>query len=153
MKNKTTAARMFLFLLILGGLVFPTSLPAGEELSEYGNPFTMVTLGEVKVKAEVVRALEKLYLGLGHRPELPEGRGMLFILPNQVIQYFCMREMQFPIDIIWLASGRVVGITKNMPPEDSQTNYPSPEPVQYVLEVPGGFSDRKGIKTGDKASW
>ncbi len=153
MANKATLARMFICLLILGGLVFPTSLPAGEEVSEYGNPFAVVTLGEVKVKAEVVRAPEKLFLGLGHRAELPEGRGMLFILPGLGIQYFCMRDMEFPIDIIWLASDRVVGITKNMPPGDSQTNYPSPEAVQYALEVPGGFSDRKGIKTGDKASW
>ena len=147
----------FLGLLILfSGLVRPAVLPAGEnrlEWSEYGNPFAWVTIGKTKVKAEVVSSLEKIYLGLGKRSELPEGRGMLFVMPRRQIQEFCMRDMRFALDFIWLTPGWVAGLTKNVAPQDQQCGYKSPVPVNYILEVPAGFCDRHGIKVGDKAIW
>ncbi len=156
MKNSKSVIYGVLAAFLLGSLVFPASVAAGEkaaELSRYGNPLIWVHLGQVKVKAEVVFSPEKLYLGLGKRQGLPEGQGMLFVMPTRVIQEFCMRDMRFAIDFIWLVPGRVVGITKNVPFENQQACYASPEAVNYVLEVPAGFCDRHGIKVGDPASW
>lgn len=156
MKDNKSLIYVGLLVLVLGGLVLPAALPAGEkpaELSEYGNHMTWVTIGKVKIKAEVVGTPEKLYLGLGKRPELPEGRGMLFVMPQREIQEFCMRDMRFALDFIWLAPGRVAGLTKNVSPQNQQDCYMSPEAVNYVLEVPAGFCDRHGIKMGDKATW
>lgn len=142
---------LFTALLLAAIFLAPNSL-AGEELSEYGNPFTWVTIGRVRIKAEVVKTPEKIYLGLSHRQDLPEGRGLLFIMPLSQVQIFCMRGMQFPLDIIWLVPGKVVGLEKNVSPQ-YPGNLSSPEPVNFVLEVPGGFSEKYGIKVGDKASW
>jgi uncharacterized membrane protein (UPF0127 family) len=156
MKNRKSLICLGLLVLLLGGLVLPAALPAGEklvELSEYGNPLVWVTLGKVKVQAEVVGTPEKMYLGLGKRPGLPEGRGMLFVMPSRQIQEFCMRDMRFALDFIWLVPGRVAGLTKNVSPQDQQACYRSPEPVNYILEVPAGFCDRNGIKVGDTATW
>jgi uncharacterized membrane protein (UPF0127 family) len=138
--------------LLLVVLCLGPSRAGGEELSEYGNPFTWVALGQVSVKAEVVKTPEKVYLGLSYRKELPEGRGLLFVMPQTEVQSFCMRGMLFPIDIIWLMPGKVVGIEKNVSPQ-FQGDLVSPAPVKYVLEVPGGFADKYGLKAGDKASW
>ncbi len=153
LQTKKLVIRLGLAILILAGLAFLAPVLGGEGLSEYGNPFVWVKLGPVKVKAEVVASPEKLYLGLGQRRELPTGRGMLFLMPSLAVQTFCMRDMQFPIDIIWLRSGRVVGIAKNLSYLDQQACYSSPEPVQHVLEIPGGFCDQQGIKVGAAASW
>ena len=153
MESKNPRSRILLVLLILGSLIFPPAAPGGEGRSEYGNPITWVKLGQVKVKAEVVFSPEKMYLGLGKRQGLPEGQGMLFIMPALVVQEFCMRDMLFPIDFIWLVPGRVAGLTRNVPFEDQQACYASPEAVNYVLEVPAGFCDRHGIKVGDPVSW
>jgi uncharacterized protein len=153
MKKKNPLILGGLLFLYLVALAFPASGLAATELSEYGNPFTWVTLGPVKVKAEVVISPEKLYLGLGRRPALPEDRGMLFILPHREIQTFCMRDMRFALDFIWLGPGRVAGLTKNVSPQDQRACYSSPEPVAYVLEVPAGFCDRHGIRVGDPAGW
>jgi uncharacterized protein len=91
-------------------------------------------------------------MGLGQRKALPEGRGMLFVLPNLETQHFCMRGMEFPLDFIWIAQGKVAGIDKDIYPE-----YPgsivSPEPVNYVLEVPAGFAEKYRVKTGDRVRW
>jgi uncharacterized membrane protein (UPF0127 family) len=153
MNKPKLPARMLLVCLMMGGLLFPPALRGGDELSEYGNPFIWVKLGQVKVKAEVVASPAKMYLGLGQRPALPEGRGMLFILPGLEVQSFCMRDMRFPLDFIWLVPGRVAGLTQNVSPQDQQACYNSPEPVNYVLEVPAGFCDRYGVKVGDPVSW
>jgi uncharacterized membrane protein (UPF0127 family) len=153
MKPRYLFSRLCLLFLVLAGLSFPAYASAGEELSEYGNPFVWVTLGKVRVKAEVVGTPEKLYLGLGRRPELAEGRGMLFIMPSREVQDFCMRDMRFALDFIWLAPGRVAGLTLNVSPLDQEACYRSPEPVAFVLEVPAGFCERQGIRVGDPAGW
>ena len=156
MNNRKSWVYIGLLVLVAVGLVLPAALAAGEkpaELSEYGNPFTWVTIGKVKVKAEVVGSMEKMYLGLGKRPELPEGRGMLFVMPSPAVQNFCMRDMRFALDFIWIESGRVAGLTKNVSPDDQEACYYSPEPVKFVLEVPAGFCDRHGLQAGDKATW
>jgi len=153
MKTRYLFIRLSLLFLVLAGLFFPSYTSAGEELSEYGNPFIWVTLGKVRIKAEVVSSPEKLYLGLGRRPELAEGRGMLFILPRREVQNFCMRDMRFGLDFIWLAPGRVAGLTPNVSPLDQEACYLSPEPVAFVLEVPAGFCERNGIRVGDPATW
>ncbi|MBW1992073.1 MAG: DUF192 domain-containing protein [Deltaproteobacteria bacterium] len=131
-----------------------TAVPAAgaAERSEYGNPIIPVTVKGVTVQAEVVASPVKLYLGLSHRPSLAPGRGMLFILPAVEIQEFCMRGMLFPIDIIWIGKGEVVGCEANVAPSETRV-LRSPRPVQYVLEVPAGFCHRHRITPGDPVSF
>jgi hypothetical protein len=136
---------------VMAGLLLAGSA-GGEDVSEYGNPWVRVTVGKVTVQAEAVRTPESLYLGLSYRRELPEGRGMLFFMPAKEVQTFCMRGMHIPLDLIWISDGRVAGITRNVPPT-FPGNLNSPEPVTHVLEVPGGFAHRHGIKAGDRVSW
>jgi uncharacterized membrane protein (UPF0127 family) len=150
MARKITATTL-LSLILLAFSWLPV-LSGGDELSEFGNRLIWVALGQVRVRAEVVTTPEKLFLGLGYREGLPEGRGMLFVMPGADIQVFCMRGMKFPIDIIWVAQGKIAGLEKNISPQYSG-DLTSPVPVNYVLEVPGGFCDRHGLKLGDKARW
>jgi uncharacterized protein len=130
----------------------PATGTGGPEVSEHGNPWVRVSLGKVTVQAEAVRTPERIYLGLSYRQDLPEGRGMLFFMPGKEVQTFCMRGMRLPLDLIWISDGRVVGITRDVP-----ATFPgeliSPAPVEQVLEVPGGFADRHGIKAGDRVRW
>jgi uncharacterized protein len=127
-------------------------LAGGQDVSEQSNPWLWVSIGKVKVKAETVKTPERLYLGLSYRRELPEGQGMLFMMPEISWQTFCMRGMRFPLDFLWIAADRVVGITRNVSPT-FRGELTSPEPVKYVLEVPGGFADRNGIRVGDLVKW
>jgi uncharacterized membrane protein (UPF0127 family) len=124
----------------------------GQKVSEHGNPWVRVSLGKITVQAEAVRSPERLFLGLSYRKELPEGRGMLFFMPETEVQTFCMRGMLIPLDLIWISDGRVAGLTRNVPPT-FPGELTSPVPVSHVLEVPGGFADRHGIKAGDPVKW
>jgi hypothetical protein len=141
--------------LVLAALAGPAAgdgRAGGQEVSEQGNPWVRVTVGKVTVKAEAVWTPERLYQGLSGRRELPEGRGMLFFMPAQEVQTFCMRGMHIPLDLIWISNGRVAGITRDVP-RTFPGNLCSPVPVSHVLEVPGGFADRHGLKAGDPVKW
>jgi uncharacterized membrane protein (UPF0127 family) len=121
-------------------------------ISQYGNPWVWLQVGPVTVKAEAVRTPERLYLGLSHRQALPAGQGMLFFMPEKQVQVFCMRGMLLPLDLIWIDDGRVAGITPDVPPT-FPGDLQSPQPVNFVLEVPGGFAAKYGIRVGDRVQW
>lgn len=138
----------FLSGVVLAALMLATVSAPGAELSEYGNPIVPVGVKGVTVLAEVVASPQKLYRGLSHRDGLPPGRGMLFIMPAREIQHFCMRDMHFALDIIWIDAGRVVGCERNVQPDDPRT-LTSPAPVKYVLEVTAGFCETHRLAPGD----
>ena len=140
---RRTLITVALFLAsLLPGLVW------GQSYSEFGNQLTRLTIKDIPVVAEVVSTPEKLYLGLSHRQELPEGRGMLFLMPTAKHHAFCMRDMLISIDIIWIADGKVAGIHQRLSPND-KGGFRPPVPVRLVLEVPAGFAERHQIKPGD----
>jgi uncharacterized membrane protein (UPF0127 family) len=142
----------FGILALAGWLILAGFLPAAawaDKLSEAGNPIMPVQLHNVVVQAEVVATPEKLYLGLGGRKRLAPGSGMLFVMPTFDVQEFCMRGMQFPIDIIWIAQDRIIGFQENLSPKDPG-EFLSPAPANLVLEVPAGFVKSAGLKVGDR---
>ena len=137
-----------ILLLVCCAAALAASPALGQEYSDAGNRLTHITVKGVPVTAEVVDTPQKVYLGLGRRQSLAEGTGMLFIIPTMGLQAFCMRDMQFSIDIIWIAGGKVAGIEPKLSPSFAG-NLLSPVPVRLVLEVPGGFAEAHGIKAGD----
>lgn len=112
------------------------------------------------VDAEVVRTPEERAQGLSGRDALADGAGMLFVFDREHIASFWMREMQFPLDIVWIGSDKtVVDISSNVPPPapgtlDSDLPHYSPSvPVLYVLEVNAGAAEQAGVAIGDGVSF
>lgn len=100
-------------------------------------------LGGQSLTVEVVRTPESITQGLGGRETLAAD-GMLFLLPRRDQPVFWMKDMRFPIDIIWIDDGRIVGIERNVQPPmlgapDSQLQRViAPQEVNMVLEtLPG----------------
>lgn len=123
-----------------------------QKFSPYGNPIRPIAIEGVEIRVEVVESPDKIYQGLSGRKALPEGTGMLFRMPSRQYRHFCMRGMLVPLDIIWIADGKIIGLDKNISPQDQRT-FSSPAPATLVLEVPGGFCDKYGIKQNDKVNW
>ena len=81
--------------------------------------------------------------------------GMLFVFANRVQHTFVMRNMLFPIDIVWLNKGEIVDIAPNIQPEPgkneaSLTPYFARLPSDMVLELVAGTVAKNGLKIGDK---
>ena len=86
--------------------------------------------------------------GLMWRAELPEGTGMLFIFPSEVVQSFWMRNTLVPLDMVFIDRRlRVVGVVQWAEPR-TLTSRTVGKPSLYVLEVPGGWTSRNGVRAG-----
>ena len=113
-------------------------------------PRPAVLLDNHTLAVEIVDTPEKRTQGLSNRSSLPENTGMLFVFTDYRQRNFWMKEMQFPIDMIWISDAQVVGIQKNVPiPTSSQLLiYTSPEAVNYVVEVNAGWAEQHEIFVG-----
>jgi uncharacterized membrane protein (UPF0127 family) len=89
--------------------------------------------------------------GLSGRASLGKNEGMLFIFSKAGHYGFWMKDMNFPIDIIWIKDGHIIGWAAEAEPDDrpDRTVYYPPEPVNKVLEVPAGTVARLGLQIGD----
>jgi uncharacterized membrane protein (UPF0127 family) len=133
----------------------PTALVAGAFAAAVNPPLPVgrIILAErVSVTVELARAPEEKGRGLSGRPVLKPGEGMLFVYDQPQRVGIWMKDMRFPLDIVWIREGRIVQIEQQAPP----LGQGGPETVytataDLVLEVRAGFTARQGIRVGDSA--
>ena len=106
-------------------------------------------INEVVFNIEIVDNDEERERGLSGRASLPEGTGMLFdfIIPSR--PGFWMKEMNFPIDVVWIDNNwKIVDLTENFSPKSyPQVIFPN-SAVQYVLEINAGLIDKNDFRVG-----
>lgn len=135
--------------LISNGLMHISYAQNESSTNSSDMPKGQVKIGGVLLDVEIANTPQRQTQGLQYHTPLSYGQGMLlsFVQP-QVIPIW-MKDMQFPIDIIWFdSSGNVLHVEKNVPPctEDPCTIYgQSITQAQYVLEVASSFTDKFGI--------
>lgn len=101
------------------------------------------------VEAEVASTVDEQYTGLSEHESLGEDAGMLFVYNEEETRTFVMREMEFPIDIIFIDAGRQITTIYEAATEDDQsalTKYR--EQAQWVLEVPYEYATSNNINRG-----
>ena len=114
-------------------------------------PTATITIADrTVVTVELARTLEEKVRGLSGRTGLEAGHGMLFVYDRPQPIGIWMKDMRFPLDIIWIRAGRIVQIERDAPPLTSV----GPERVytataDLVLEVPAGFAAARKIRVGD----
>ena len=112
---------------------------------------TTLSIGETQLIVEIADTDVTREHGLSDRLTLPENAGMLFIFNTDDYHHFWMKDMNLPLDLIWIDDNwRVVEITPNISPQDFQKIYQPQSRVRYVLEVNAGFTTRHSIKTGEQ---
>lgn len=117
---------------------------------------TLLTIDGVEqqhtIDVYVAKTPKQLYRGLGKRKQLDKD-GMLFVFGQTKKHGIVMREMQFPIDIVWIDHGVVVDIAPFVHPEpgvsfsDLRRYFPRKE-ANLVLELPAGGVETYGIRIG-----
>ena len=81
---------------------------------------------------------------------------MLFVFEKRKMQRFWMKDMQFPLDIIWLDNHRIVQINNNVQPVNSGAVpelITSSVPVNFVLEIAAGHAEELKLKTGQRLKY
>lgn len=137
---------IILGLLIIGGLF----ILQNKMETKFSKEIFPIKIKGVKINAELATLPEEQVRGLGGREVLPEDWGMLFLYDKPDFYSFWMKDMKFPIDIIWIDENyKIVDITKNISPDTFPQSFQPSKPVQYVLEVNAGFVDKYSIMIGD----
>lgn len=113
-----------------------------------------ISLKDQELHVLVAKNIYQQYKGLGGRKQLAPYDGMIFPFYLLDKHTFVMRDMEFPIDIVWLKDGVVVDIAPNVPiePDASEQElaryYPRTE-ANLVLELQAGWTQKNGLKIGD----
>jgi len=118
----------------------------------YSHAIVTTSRGE-EIPVEVADTLKKRSLGLGKRTSLKKSWGMLFVFEKRKQHRFWMKDMKFPLDIIWLDNYRIVHIIHNAKPANSSDEpkvMTSPIPVNFVLEIAAGRAAKLRLKTGQR---
>ena len=109
-------------------------------------------LGTVEVR--IAQTFDQRYVGLSETASLGPDEGMLFVHDQEGQHTYVMRNMSFPLDIIFIdANGTITTIHHApLPPEgtseSSLTGYEGRG--KFVLEVNRGWTNRTGVEVGDQ---
>jgi hypothetical protein len=106
------------------------------------------------IKVDLALTSAEQEQGLSGRLNLNDNEGMLFIFPRSGNYPFWMKDMNFPIDMIWIGENlQVVYIKKDARPELYPETYGPERDAKYVLEVVSGFSDKNSLKEGERVEF
>lgn len=91
--------------------------------------------------------------GMMQRTSFPPESGMLFVFDTQEPRQFWMGNTPLSLDLLFIsADSVVVDIAKRAKPYSDEPIVGG-QPAQFVLEVPGGYTDTRGIVEGDRIRW
>lgn len=135
---------------ILEGDIQETAKPEQKQRVPVEMKLYPMTVKTTAVSAELAETREQQESGLGGRTSLAEDRGLLYILAKPDFYTFWMKNMKFPIDIIWIDKNqKIVDITHSLTPDTYPKIFQPVEPAQIILEVVAGFAKKHDIHIGD----
>lgn len=112
-----------------------------------------VVINGSSIRVETATSLMKQAKGLSGRKSLGAREGMLFLYAKPGFYSFWMKDMTFPIDIIWISEEyEVVDITSNIQPDSFPRTFAPQKASQYVLEVNAGVAGNIA-HVGDKVTF
>ena len=154
-KNKKTLLIVAFTVVVLIGVVVNQKNVLNESNNNNQNISQkeghVLKVGTARVLIDIADTPTLRARGLSGRKLLLDDQGMYFIFDHPDVYPFWMKEMNFPIDIIWIGEHMsVVDITKSASPSSFPQTFVSSAPALYVLEVQAGFAERHGIKIGDQ---
>lgn len=117
-----------------------------------GNPW--IEIGEQKLAVEIADNPLARARGLSDRASLEPNEGMLFVFESASQPGFWMKEMNFPIDIIWIAPDQtILGWENDVAPETYPRTFYPPAPIRWVLEVHASNPLTDQLRLGERVKF
>jgi uncharacterized membrane protein (UPF0127 family) len=106
-----------------------------------------VTLGDARLRVVVADDEVSRVQGLQGYDGLEPDEGMLFEWADADIRSFAMKEVSFPIEVVFIDEGSRVSAIYPLQPGDTHV-VTSPSPCRYVVEVPAGWTADHDVSVG-----
>ncbi len=147
---KTTLG-YFVFWFAFASVPFVKAIVQNNDtLKQYFSQENYLVIAETSIKIEVADSKSEREKGLSDAEYIDNDHGMYFIFDEPDYHGIWMKNMKFPIDIIWISEGQqVVHIEQAVSPKTFPKVFEPKKPAKFVLEVDSGFVRRNGIKLGD----
>lgn len=132
----------------VGGAPYLSRISAIEQRAQVG-------INNQSIIVNVVRNKDDRAVGLSGRTSLNINEGMLFLFEAPGDYGFWMKDMTFPIDIVWIKDDTIIGVTERVfpPPQDTPAEeiaiHHPPAPANKVLEIAAGRAKLLHAKAGD----
>lgn len=152
-----TALSGGLFLVLAAAVVAQTGLLASP-LDQGDYETTTVTLQDQNgtnlstVDVRLADTDRKRYVGLSETASLGDDEGMLFVHERESSHAYVMRNMSFPLDIVFIAENGTVTRIHHAETEPNAANQDLTRyqgTGKYVLEVDRGYTNRTCVEEGD----
>lgn len=124
---------------------------------------TNISIGSLSIKAQVASRTNDRKKGLSNRDSLPINEGLLFVFENSGKWTIWMKNMKFPIDIIWIdetpaGEKKIVDIATDAIPQPEKKDeelkrYQPQSQAKYVLEINAGLANLNNLKVGDTVNF
>jgi len=112
---------------------------------------TTLTINQNHYQLTIARTTAQLEQGLGGRPSLPADQGMLFEFNKTAQWCFWMKDMHFPIDMIWLNQNKqVVYIKPDALPSSYTAKFCPTQSAKYVIELKAGTAQADQLRINSK---
>jgi hypothetical protein len=127
-----------------------TASQAQQQAGQAQLPTRQASINSSQLTLEVASTSQARIHGLSNRLELPADHGMLFVFEARDRHRIWMKDMQFPLDILWLDEQlSVVDMKANARPASyPETIFRPDEAARYVLELNAGSIERYEIERG-----
>lgn len=149
---KTVFALFAMLFLIVIGISLSQNYLKDNPLPFLKNP--TITIGKQIFKLYIAKTDKEKEIGLSEKKSLQQDFGMLFPFERADYYSFWMKNVQFPIDMIFINGKKIVKIYQNVQPpvakEESLAIYKPEKPADKVLEINGGLSQKYNFKEGDE---
>jgi uncharacterized membrane protein (UPF0127 family) len=146
-----------LFLILVVGVLVQTGA-FGSDLTPADYANTTVTLRDqngttlTTVDVRIADTRQKRRVGLSQTTSLEPGDGMLFVHENEEQHAYVMRDMSFPLDIVFVAANGTVTTIHHAETEPGKSGGQLSQYRgfgTYILEVPRGYTNATGLDAGD----
>lgn len=135
-KYKLLLALVFIILITFFATIYLTK----------NNKLYQLEVNGKNINVEIADETSELIQGLSGRQELAKNNGLLFIFSSSDYWGIWMKDMKFPIDIVWIDNnGRVVDLKENVSPDSYPEVFKPIEKAKYVLEFNSGLVKELGI--------
>jgi uncharacterized membrane protein (UPF0127 family) len=137
-------------LLFVAALLAAAAMPADAKVRVDKLWLVPASGQEVPIDIEVAEDPQEKAMGLMFRTELADNRGMLFPYSEARELSMWMRNTYIPLDMLFIRPDGVIHRIEVRAEPMSERIISSQGNVSAVLELPGGATERLGIKAGDR---
>lgn len=112
-----------------------------------------IFIDNLGVRVTIADEPEERRQGLSGVAEIGDLEGKLFVFDQMGQHSIWMKDMEFPIDLIFIDNNlRVVDTIENVRPDSYPQTFTSDKPARFVLEVNAFFVNSFQVEEGQKVS-